>query len=243
MDQKVLHDWVLENGRLLSRYANRRRRIGARESLYIVTGCIKNESWALAAYKDPMVPPNDMLRLVRDNEDIETGGTWYTWTERGTSEARSSEPSQAGLRNQSLFLRGLTLTFSTQFYASLQGDGGSTPRPPGSEDDACGNSSPSDSHGGGTYDNHSSSSSGPSNETRREGGGAGGANTSRQASNWSHGQQQSPSDIQIATFPENRVEVSQHTLASSLKILILRAVQTYHPSETVNKFMLEKVRR
>ncbi|TEB36720.1 hypothetical protein FA13DRAFT_1080271 [Coprinellus micaceus] len=103
--------------------------IGPGESLYIVTGCIKSESWALAAYKGPMVPPNDTLRLVQVNEDMEADGTWYAWTERGTSEARSSEPSEHGLKNQSLFLRGFKLTFSPRFYASLRGDGDSAPSP------------------------------------------------------------------------------------------------------------------
>jgi hypothetical protein len=146
-----------------------------------------------------MVPPNDTLRLVRVDEDMEADGTWYAWTERGTSEARSSEPSKQGLKNQSLFLRGFKLTFSPDFYASLRGEDRSTPKPPGSED-AWDSSGPSGSHDRDTTNgNDNNGSSEPSNVAQREGGG-GGMDTTRQ--------QQSFSDIQVEAFPENRAEVS-----------------------------------
>ncbi|KAJ2926534.1 hypothetical protein H1R20_g10562, partial [Candolleomyces eurysporus] len=63
-----LRHFIAENARLLYLHANGIRRLDEDESLYILTGCIKSDSWAMAAFKGPIYPPYDVLRLIRKGQ-------------------------------------------------------------------------------------------------------------------------------------------------------------------------------
>ena len=108
-------------------HANSVRRIAEEDSLYIVSGCIKNDSWGLAAWQDVMEAPHDLMKLVRKtargHEDDQVPG--YTWTHRGMSEAQSGSTYAATSaerrrrKDQCLFLRGFKLSFSRDFRSRL----------------------------------------------------------------------------------------------------------------------------
>jgi hypothetical protein len=94
--------------------------------LYFITGCDKSKSWAIAAYTEAMVSPDNVLRL-------QWGNSQYEWTDRGTAEARTGPSTAISGQNdegreandQCLFLRGFTLAFSQRFRERMS-------RPPSS---------------------------------------------------------------------------------------------------------------
>lgn len=94
-----------------------------REGLYIITGCIRSENWALAAFSEPM-DPEDILRLERVRDVCDTDpepGLAYAWTRTaGNSEALCGGGTEKGLKNQSLFLRGFKLEFSKAFRSRIK---------------------------------------------------------------------------------------------------------------------------
>lgn len=135
------------------------------ESLSIVTGCIKSESWALAAYRDAMMPPHNTLQLVPISDYATGNDLVYVWTKRGTSETRAGDGTP-GEKNQCLFVRGFRLNFSREFrilanesYSKLPGSGRGNGPTGGSEGEGpAGRSSQGGqgSHGGGDGTNHPS---------------------------------------------------------------------------------------
>ncbi|KAF5320291.1 hypothetical protein D9611_011355 [Ephemerocybe angulata] len=109
----TLRHFISLNASKIYRYALAKGGITDKQPLCIITGCIKAHSWAMAAYREKMVHPRDILRLVpRD------GGTEkvYMWTQRGTSDPRCSDASGDGPRDQCLFIRGFTLSPSDRFW-------------------------------------------------------------------------------------------------------------------------------
>ncbi|KAF5342011.1 hypothetical protein D9611_001239 [Ephemerocybe angulata] len=125
VDCMALRDTIIQNNALFYQYANGIRTIGDEEALYILTGCIKSESWALAAYREPMSPPHDLLRLIKGIDSPGHGSSHsspsqYTWTNRGTSAARLGGSEVAGIKDQSLFLRGFKLDFSQKFRTQMK---------------------------------------------------------------------------------------------------------------------------
>jgi hypothetical protein len=92
------------------------------DSLFVVTGTIKSDSWGLAAYEDPMDNPGGVLKLSRIDGD-EIGSIRlqkYHWVSRGVAEARVGANSgkmgeKSRGKDQTLFLRGYTLAFSQDF--------------------------------------------------------------------------------------------------------------------------------
>lgn len=137
-DHTALRDHIIQHAELLYRHSNSLRRISEDEALYIITGCIKSEDWGLAAFSNPMIPPNDIIKLeqLSGSKDSATFGkpsTFFAWTQKGTSEARFGESQKVGVKNQSLFLEGFKLDFSQEFrlrmkqefyYKSKGGSGG-----------------------------------------------------------------------------------------------------------------------
>ncbi|KAF6747374.1 hypothetical protein DFP72DRAFT_609206 [Ephemerocybe angulata] len=120
----TLRKTLIQSAGLLYLHANAIRLIGDDEPLYIITGCIKSESWALAAYRDPLPPPHDILRLVQRPQiasQISERIPPYAWTKRGTSEARVGASETSQLMDQSLFLRGYKMAFSQDFRAQMDG--------------------------------------------------------------------------------------------------------------------------
>jgi hypothetical protein len=123
VDSVSLRDFLLQNAGLLYQRANAIRRI-PQDPLYIVSGCIKSDSWAVAAYPDLMDAPDDVLKLSRrvvSDEDAPQASV-YDWTDRGTAEARfgsnsGNKTAEYKGKDQCLFLRGFKLAFSQRFYA------------------------------------------------------------------------------------------------------------------------------
>ncbi|KAJ2937009.1 hypothetical protein H1R20_g115, partial [Candolleomyces eurysporus] len=118
-----LRDFIVDHAVHLYQYANGIRKLDEEESLYIITGCIKSDSWAIAAYNDPADPPNNVLRLVRTGSL--SSNPVYRWTDRGTAEARygpgPTRNSGAQLKNQCLFLQGFKIAFSAAFRSRTRG--------------------------------------------------------------------------------------------------------------------------
>ncbi|KAJ3503000.1 hypothetical protein NMY22_g18399 [Coprinellus aureogranulatus] len=210
-DQAALHDWLLKHIRLICKFANLKCRIGRDDSLYIVTGCIKSDSWALAAYKKSMEPPDHTIRLERD--DMDDPHSLYSWTERGQHvEARSSKILPGGLKSQSLFLRGFKLSLSPDFYATLA-------------EIPVLNSRPS-STGSNSHDSRVPDNRGASGNQQGEGGQGQAGGSGQQFGGHQAGvvptttARTSPDDVKVHMVPEHRADA-------------------YHPNETINKFLLK----
>ncbi|KAF6751708.1 hypothetical protein DFP72DRAFT_1135563, partial [Ephemerocybe angulata] len=131
-DHAALREYIIEHAETIYKYANSVRRLGQEESLYIVTGCIKSDAWAAAAYSGYMIPPHDVLCLVQFGSSSPPS---YAWTERGSSEARCDESGEPGLKNQSLFLRGFKLSFSRNFRSRMAASARSNSGPSGAPGD------------------------------------------------------------------------------------------------------------
>ncbi|KAJ2914943.1 hypothetical protein MD484_g5495, partial [Candolleomyces efflorescens] len=128
-DPDLLRVFLTHNaGRLYEQASSMKQR--SVESLYIVTGCVKSESWALAAYRD--APACQALRLDKRFSDRNTStdkGKLYDWKMRpGTGEARlwpnttAEAASACGEKNHTLFLRGFQLRFSPSFSARFESE-------------------------------------------------------------------------------------------------------------------------
>ncbi|KAJ3512786.1 hypothetical protein NMY22_g15232 [Coprinellus aureogranulatus] len=89
-DIHSLRTFIVEHAEAIYRHANSIRQIGDRESLYIISGCIKTDGWAIAAYRHEMQPPHNVLQLVRKPAlHVEGVGrnseSAYQWTKQGHS--------------------------------------------------------------------------------------------------------------------------------------------------------------
>lgn len=125
--EKLVHHVALErflrrHARAVYQHANSICQIGEQESLFVVTGTIKGDSWGLAAYEDPREnSKGEVLELSKidggENDPIRLHK--YDWTSRGPAEARYGSNSEIGSnyrgKDQTLFLRGHTLAFSQEF--------------------------------------------------------------------------------------------------------------------------------
>ncbi|KAJ3511672.1 hypothetical protein NMY22_g15576 [Coprinellus aureogranulatus] len=237
-DRMALRDWLLEHGRLISKYANSKCRIGRGESLYVITGCIKSNSWALAAYKDAMTHPNDTLSLVRMGDEGVATLPFYAWTKRGTSEARRSEVTQHGTMNQTIFLRGFKLSFSSKFHANMQPSHDPHPGPPRPDDYHYSRDSPDrdQEFRGDSGTSESDQTGGPGNA-----GGSAPSSRGTSASTGNSAGRYSLHQTNLDTFPEYRSQVRfspTSGISHANQWQTLR--QLYHPSETINRFLLER---
>jgi hypothetical protein len=124
VDIETLRDFLIQHSGAIYQHANSVRRIADEDPLYIVSGCIKSGSWALAAYKDPAKAPDDLLTLSegKSNDQFPV----YDWIDRGTGEAKSGsnsagrESEEYKEKNQCLFLQGFKLALSKKFRARLK---------------------------------------------------------------------------------------------------------------------------
>jgi hypothetical protein len=120
-----LRDFLIQHAGIVYQHANSIRRIADEDSLYVVSGCIKSDSWAIAAYKDPAEAPDDLLTLSRRKPNDKIPAV-YDWIDRGTAEARfgsnaAARASGAYLgKDQCLFLQGFKLALSQGFRAQLK---------------------------------------------------------------------------------------------------------------------------
>ncbi|TEB28192.1 hypothetical protein FA13DRAFT_1776059 [Coprinellus micaceus] len=153
-DPVAMQQFICTHAEAIYRLANSTTRIGADTSLYVMSGCIKSNSWAMAAYKDEMSPHHATLQLVSVSPPPEQGSNLeveYRWTKQGLARARCGWD-DTGLRNQSLFLRGFKLAFSPRFRSRVEGstlgdDGSNMPGPTGPDSD-CDPRDPHDNHSG-----------------------------------------------------------------------------------------------
>ena len=94
-----LHEFISRYAGLLYRYADGVRSIRREEGLYIVTGCIKSESWAIAAFRQSVPGLDHVPKLVRlpgatahDNPLAST----YAWRSPGTFDGRTGRSKSSG---------------------------------------------------------------------------------------------------------------------------------------------------
>ncbi|KAJ3520890.1 hypothetical protein NMY22_g12543 [Coprinellus aureogranulatus] len=115
-DHTRLKDHIFQHADLIYRHADKAYRLADDEPLYIITGCIKSESWALAAFNDSATLPGDTITLMKMGHHYDQ----YAWTDRGTAEAYVGRTNSSGMKNQNLFLRGFKLAFSRQFLHRMR---------------------------------------------------------------------------------------------------------------------------
>ncbi|KAJ2914921.1 hypothetical protein MD484_g5479, partial [Candolleomyces efflorescens] len=119
----ALRDFLVQHAGVVYQRANSLRRLAEEDSLYIVTGSVKTDSWGLAAYQGAASGVRLKLSKRYAKEGSTRGAQPYEWTDRGTAEARfglnssAEEDGPHGGKNQSLFLRGFKLAFSRSFRA------------------------------------------------------------------------------------------------------------------------------
>ena len=185
-EHMMLYQHISRHAELIYHHASTLHRIpDEEEGLYIVTGCMKSDSWALAGYTDPMAPPEDVLNLIKPRAHHSSGtpagaDRRYLWENKGSADGFSGASERRGLQTHSLFLQGFKLGFTQSFRSRVKnpeywytGGSGSTPPdsnspgpPPSSNDkDNHGTDSGAGKRGGGRFSsmfNRSSSNSGPS---------------------------------------------------------------------------------
>ncbi|RXW13043.1 hypothetical protein EST38_g12811 [Candolleomyces aberdarensis] len=172
----ALRDFLVQYAGIIYQHANAVRRVADEDSLYIVSGCIKSDSWALAAYKEPAQAPHDVLKLVRKAtanrvDQIPT----YMWTLRGTAEARSDSTStpvtseRHQKKDQCLFLRGFKLCFSKDFRLRLKDPPLKFDHDPDSKDATDSNPEGPDTSQGGHGQGRSDSANSKNNESQGSG--------------------------------------------------------------------------
>ncbi|KAF5332258.1 hypothetical protein D9611_008140 [Ephemerocybe angulata] len=114
-NQEKLRDHICNYAELFYNHANMLQQLGSDESLYIVTVSIKSRDWGIAAFRDHMFAPDNVLILAQRN-------CWdrgYRWTHRGSAEARYGV-SESTLADECLFLRGFKLDFSAPFRTRMK---------------------------------------------------------------------------------------------------------------------------
>ncbi|KAJ3545658.1 hypothetical protein NMY22_g2349 [Coprinellus aureogranulatus] len=246
-DYTQLRECITQHAELIYNHANSLRRIAADEPLYVITGCIKSDSWALAAFRESRPAPHDLMCLqnMARNDD---GTSRYAWTKRATSEAHFGSSGEPGLKNQTLFLRGFKLDFSQAFRSRMKRPPHSfEPKPPD-----CGPSGPSDGP----------RSSGDDDEAGGSGkggkGGKGGSNDDRSGSSGrrpnptSSGSSSNSDSVEGNLDDESPPERSPESLSAgdssqrcypgqgvSLRSFPSSSQFPCHPSDAINKYLLE----
>jgi hypothetical protein len=127
VDRLALREFIVQHAGLIYQHADSIQRVD--EPLYIISGCIKSDTWAIAAYEQMPQAPYDELRLVKAASSSGPGGLLsdYDWTRRAMAEARfgTNRTTQSELGNhgkdQTLFLRGFKLALSDHFRSKLRG--------------------------------------------------------------------------------------------------------------------------
>ncbi|KAF5329186.1 hypothetical protein D9611_013196 [Ephemerocybe angulata] len=117
-----LRKHILDYPELFYRHADAIQGIGQEESLYIITGSVKSDSCALAAFVgEPTAPDEPAVILANSTRPGQHISSWV-WTNQGTANTQLSECSSLdGEKDQTLFLRGFKLDFSSSFRSKLGG--------------------------------------------------------------------------------------------------------------------------
>jgi hypothetical protein len=111
-----MQQYIVQHAHAIYRHA--KNWLGENESLYVITGCVKSESWAIAAYNRQMDRGHNILRLAPGtNADSE-----HQWTAQGSAcSAHSGRSDQQGVRDQSLFLQGFKIALSARLRSQVEG--------------------------------------------------------------------------------------------------------------------------
>lgn len=124
-DIEAMRDYIIRHAEAI--YRNCHRRLGTDDSLYIITGCIKTDLWALATYQEVEAHGSDDIRVLELSRRAAAARTpsrpssAYRWTQHPTATYRDHDDSGVeGLKNQSLFLQGFKLAFSDQFICRMR---------------------------------------------------------------------------------------------------------------------------
>ncbi|KAH6901418.1 hypothetical protein BKA70DRAFT_1309369 [Coprinopsis sp. MPI-PUGE-AT-0042] len=127
-----LREYLCTHGLQLVINLRRKYYLQPGESLYVVTGTIKSDSWAIAVHTSPMREPYDHMVLSRREGYPGLNVPTHEWTSCGSADARYGESNAIGedggrAKDQCLFLRGFLLTPSAKLeQQSMQGpDSGS----------------------------------------------------------------------------------------------------------------------
>ncbi|TEB32263.1 hypothetical protein FA13DRAFT_293333 [Coprinellus micaceus] len=180
----MLYQHLSRHAEVIYRHASRLQHVPEEEEgLYAVSGCMKSDSWALAGFIDPMVPPEDVLTLIKPHHSHSgtspTGADRrYVWTNKGMADGFSGASREKSLQTHCLFVQGFKLGFSQSFRSRVRNsqpsdtsDSGSGPHdtsspgpPPNGEDSNWNDLSPG-KRGGSRFSsmfNRSKSNAGPS---------------------------------------------------------------------------------
>lgn len=117
----VLRNTLIQSAGLLYMHAKSLCEMDNGESLYIVTGAIKCESWALAAFREPLL--HYPLRL--DNKPApgrrcgRVAPSSWARQRQWSYEARVGISETAHVMDQSLYLRGYKMAFSQEFRVQM----------------------------------------------------------------------------------------------------------------------------
>ncbi|TEB19849.1 hypothetical protein FA13DRAFT_305051 [Coprinellus micaceus] len=114
--------YINQHAEAIYRHATTIHPIGKDESLYIVTGCIKSDSWAMAAYRHGMDPRHDTLRLEPVRKAYGGYPPRYKWAEQGSSRAHVGRSDRRCVKDQVLFLLGFKVAFSKPFRNRIEVD-------------------------------------------------------------------------------------------------------------------------
>ncbi|KAK2464734.1 hypothetical protein APHAL10511_003152, partial [Amanita phalloides] len=128
-DKDLFREFASRHAKSLYCYMNQqRRRRAPNGSLYIITGCIKSESWGIATF-DRQSQPDDHLKFV--SVDVPMGhpgcmsvsGRKYYWKQKGLSLARVGPNDIVAdgveMLNQCTFLRGYKVTLHEDVWEQL----------------------------------------------------------------------------------------------------------------------------
>jgi hypothetical protein len=124
-DIVALRDCLVQHAGAVFQHANAIRRVADDESLYVVSGCIKSDSWALAAYQEPTKPSGKILELARRNMSSHEATRapthdWLSWMGEARFGSNSEKVGESYKgKDQSIFLRGFKLAFSRECRARL----------------------------------------------------------------------------------------------------------------------------
>lgn len=122
-DKAALSDHLIEYAEVIYRHANSIRKIKDDEALYVVTDAIKSSSCGLAAFKEPMEAPHNVMALQSwpHSRQEQSPTERWEWTSCGTADAQFQSKASSSMGDLSLFLKGFKLDFSWHFRSGATG--------------------------------------------------------------------------------------------------------------------------
>lgn len=126
-NEKSLEDFIKQSAESWYRYADGvGDRLIDRDSLYLVTGCMKTTSWGIATYSSAVPSPHNVIVFSKSLAD---SCEPYLWTKQGGTTARTGPYLDEDLdnsipsSNQCLFIRGYKIALSEAAWHALKTPG------------------------------------------------------------------------------------------------------------------------